>query len=66
MGKDELELVANIGQIWSNLFAESRQVDQSLKDVRETFSKVRESVVLIILSNVKQSMFTVVKPSDLF
>uniref|UniRef100_H2LCS2 Dynein axonemal heavy chain 10 n=1 Tax=Oryzias latipes TaxID=8090 RepID=H2LCS2_ORYLA len=38
---DELELVANIGQIWSNLFAESRQVDQSLKDVRETFSKIK-------------------------
>ncbi|XP_078791125.1 dynein axonemal heavy chain 10 isoform X3 [Oryzias latipes] len=41
VGKDELELVANIGQIWSNLFAESRQVDQSLKDVRETFSKIK-------------------------
>ncbi|XP_024136867.1 dynein heavy chain 10, axonemal isoform X4 [Oryzias melastigma] len=41
VGKDEMELVANIGQIWSHLFAESRRMDQSLKDVRETFSKIK-------------------------
>lgn len=40
--EDELELVANIDQMWSDLFTESRQVDRSLTDVKKSFKKVRQ------------------------
>ncbi|XP_019715984.1 dynein heavy chain 10, axonemal-like [Hippocampus comes] len=35
----ELELIENINQIWSDLFAESRQVDLSLTDVKISFKE---------------------------
>ncbi|XP_069565682.1 dynein axonemal heavy chain 10 [Brachyistius frenatus] len=38
VGEDELELTANIGQIWSDLFTESRQVDRSLTGVKKSFT----------------------------
>ncbi|XP_030593055.1 dynein heavy chain 10, axonemal isoform X2 [Archocentrus centrarchus] len=37
VGNDELELVACIVQMWSDLFTEARQVDRSLKDVKKSF-----------------------------
>ncbi|XP_044232976.1 dynein axonemal heavy chain 10 isoform X2 [Thunnus albacares] len=37
--EDELELVANISQMWSDLFTESRQVDRSLTDVKKSFTE---------------------------
>ncbi|TKS80370.1 Dynein heavy chain 10, axonemal [Collichthys lucidus] len=36
----ELELVAKIDQMWSDLFTESRQVDRSLTDVKKSFTAV--------------------------
>ncbi|XP_029296329.1 dynein heavy chain 10, axonemal [Cottoperca gobio] len=39
VGKDELELVGNIVQMWNDLFAESRQVDRSLTDVKKSFTQ---------------------------
>uniref|UniRef100_A0A3Q3DBI2 Dynein axonemal heavy chain 10 n=1 Tax=Hippocampus comes TaxID=109280 RepID=A0A3Q3DBI2_HIPCM len=36
---EELELIENINQIWSDLFAESRQVDLSLTDVKISFKE---------------------------
>lgn len=41
VGQDELELNANISQIWDDLFTEARQVDLSLADVKKSFSVVR-------------------------
>lgn len=41
VGQDELELIANISQIWDDLFKEARQVDLSLADVKKSFSVVR-------------------------
>ena len=43
VGQDELELNANISQIWDDLFKEARQVDLSLADVKKSFSVVRHS-----------------------
>uniref|UniRef100_A0A669FBB8 Dynein axonemal heavy chain 10 n=1 Tax=Oreochromis niloticus TaxID=8128 RepID=A0A669FBB8_ORENI len=40
MYKDERELVACIGQMWSDLFTEARQVDRSLKDVKKSFTEL--------------------------
>ncbi|XP_044053526.1 dynein axonemal heavy chain 10 isoform X1 [Siniperca chuatsi] len=40
VGEDELELVSNIGQMWSDLFTESRQVDRSLTDVKKSFTEI--------------------------
>ncbi|CAJ1068269.1 LOW QUALITY PROTEIN: dynein heavy chain 10%2C axonemal [Xyrichtys novacula] len=39
VGEDELELVANIDQIWSDLCAESRQVDRGLAPVKKLFTE---------------------------
>uniref|UniRef100_A0A3B4UD57 Dynein axonemal heavy chain 10 n=1 Tax=Seriola dumerili TaxID=41447 RepID=A0A3B4UD57_SERDU len=39
MYKDELELVASIDHMWSDLFTESRQVDRGLTDVKKTFTQ---------------------------
>ncbi|TNN52944.1 Dynein heavy chain 10, axonemal [Liparis tanakae] len=39
VGEDELELVANIEQMWNDLFAESKQVDRSLSGVKKTFTQ---------------------------
>uniref|UniRef100_A0A8D3BG74 AAA+ ATPase domain-containing protein n=1 Tax=Scophthalmus maximus TaxID=52904 RepID=A0A8D3BG74_SCOMX len=39
MYKDELELVASIGQIWSDLFTESRQVDRCLTNAKKSFTQ---------------------------
>ncbi|XP_031164939.2 dynein heavy chain 10, axonemal [Sander lucioperca] len=39
VGEDELELVANIVQMWNDLFAESRQMDRSLTDVKKSFTQ---------------------------
>ncbi|XP_076006843.1 dynein axonemal heavy chain 10 [Genypterus blacodes] len=39
VGQDELELVASIDQMWSDLFVESRQVDRSLGPVKESFTE---------------------------
>lgn len=41
VGQDELDLKAKIGQMWEDLFAEARQVDLSLADVKKSFSVVR-------------------------
>uniref|UniRef100_A0A3P8UAE7 Dynein axonemal heavy chain 10 n=1 Tax=Amphiprion percula TaxID=161767 RepID=A0A3P8UAE7_AMPPE len=38
--EDELELMANIDQIWSDLFLEARQVDESLTDVKKSFTVI--------------------------
>ncbi|KAK5620023.1 Dynein heavy chain 10, axonemal [Crenichthys baileyi] len=40
VGEDEKELVANIENMWKDLFAESREVDQSLTDVKKSFSEI--------------------------
>ncbi|KAF3695797.1 Dynein heavy chain 10, axonemal Axonemal beta dynein heavy chain 10 Ciliary dynein heavy chain 10 [Channa argus] len=40
VGEDELEVVAKIDQIWSDLFAESRQVDRGLTDVKKSFTQI--------------------------
>ncbi|KAL7391500.1 hypothetical protein ABVT39_010104 [Epinephelus coioides] len=45
VGEDELELVASIAQIWSDLFAESRKVDQSLKDVKISFTETTKDKI---------------------
>uniref|UniRef100_A0A673CHG9 Dynein axonemal heavy chain 10 n=1 Tax=Sphaeramia orbicularis TaxID=375764 RepID=A0A673CHG9_9TELE len=37
VGEDELELVANIDQMWRDLFTEARQVDRSLTHVKKSF-----------------------------
>ncbi|XP_022608125.1 dynein heavy chain 10, axonemal [Seriola dumerili] len=39
VGEDELELVASIDHMWSDLFTESRQVDRGLTDVKKTFTQ---------------------------
>lgn len=41
VAEDELELVASISQMWSDLFTESRHVDRSLTAVKKSFTKVR-------------------------
>ncbi|KAJ8266677.1 hypothetical protein GJAV_G00133350 [Gymnothorax javanicus] len=41
----ELELVSNITQMWSELFAEARAVDRSLGRPKRTFSEITESQV---------------------
>ncbi|KAM4616801.1 dynein axonemal heavy chain 10 [Polymixia lowei] len=38
--EEELELVASIGQLWSDLFTESRLVDRSLGRVKKTFTEI--------------------------
>ncbi|KAI7812536.1 putative dynein heavy chain 10 [Triplophysa rosa] len=38
--EEELQLSANIGNMWSGLFMESRQVDRSLGKVKRTFSEI--------------------------
>ncbi|KAM4590913.1 dynein axonemal heavy chain 10 isoform 1-T1 [Odontesthes bonariensis] len=43
--EDELELVANIAQMWSDLFTESRQVDRSLKNVKKSFSVITQEKI---------------------
>ncbi|XP_047187874.1 dynein axonemal heavy chain 10-like [Scophthalmus maximus] len=40
VGEDELELVASIGQIWSDLFTESRQVDRCLTNAKKSFTQI--------------------------
>uniref|UniRef100_A0A7N8Y270 Dynein axonemal heavy chain 10 n=1 Tax=Mastacembelus armatus TaxID=205130 RepID=A0A7N8Y270_9TELE len=40
VGEDEMELVDRIDQIWSDLFIESRQVDQSLTDIKKSFTRI--------------------------
>ncbi|KAM3867513.1 dynein axonemal heavy chain 10 [Diretmus argenteus] len=40
VAEEELDLVASIGQLWSDLFTESRQVDQSLGHVKKTFTEI--------------------------
>ncbi|XP_037633762.1 dynein heavy chain 10, axonemal [Sebastes umbrosus] len=42
VGEEELELVANIVPMWDDLFAESRQVDQSLTDVKKSFTQTTQ------------------------
>ncbi|XP_056602848.1 dynein axonemal heavy chain 10 isoform X1 [Triplophysa dalaica] len=38
--EEELQLSANLGNMWSGLFMESRQVDRSLGKVKRTFSEI--------------------------
>ncbi|KAK9522770.1 hypothetical protein VZT92_019216 [Zoarces viviparus] len=38
VGEDELQLLANIDQMWKDLFAESRQVYQSLTGIKKSFT----------------------------
>uniref|UniRef100_A0A4W6GCG3 Dynein axonemal heavy chain 10 n=1 Tax=Lates calcarifer TaxID=8187 RepID=A0A4W6GCG3_LATCA len=45
MYKDELELVASIDQMWSDLFAESRQVDRSLTHVKKSFTQLTKDKI---------------------
>ncbi|XP_015260407.1 PREDICTED: dynein heavy chain 10, axonemal [Cyprinodon variegatus] len=40
VGDDEKELVAKIGNMWNDLLAESREVDQSLLDVKKSFAEI--------------------------
>lgn len=37
-----MELVGKISQMWDDLFTEARSVDQSLKDVKKSFTVVRQ------------------------
>ncbi|XP_058491324.1 dynein axonemal heavy chain 10 [Solea solea] len=37
--EDELELLAGVDQMWSDLFRESRQVDKSLTNVKKSFTQ---------------------------
>ena len=39
--EEEQQLVGSIGQQWSLLFSEARQVDRSLGRVKKTFTEVR-------------------------
>ncbi|XP_030648846.1 dynein heavy chain 10, axonemal [Chanos chanos] len=43
--EEELELAANIGNIWSELFAEAKQVDYSLTTVKKTFTEITKQQV---------------------
>ncbi|XP_056232067.1 dynein axonemal heavy chain 10 [Seriola aureovittata] len=45
VGEDELELVASIDHMWSDLFTESRQVDRSLTDVKKTFTQTTKDKI---------------------
>ncbi|XP_074525804.1 dynein axonemal heavy chain 10 [Halichoeres trimaculatus] len=45
VGEDELELVACISQMWSDLFTESRQVDRSLTAVKKSFTKITKEKI---------------------
>ncbi|KAL6114194.1 dnah10 [Pungitius sinensis] len=45
VGEDELELVANIDQMWNDLFAESRQVDRSLAGVKKSFTQITKEQI---------------------
>uniref|UniRef100_UPI0037E7F8F2 dynein axonemal heavy chain 10 n=1 Tax=Semicossyphus pulcher TaxID=241346 RepID=UPI0037E7F8F2 len=45
VGEDELELVTNISQMWSDLFTESRQVDQSLTHVKKSFTEITKEKI---------------------
>lgn len=47
-----MDLVAKMGQMWTDLFTESRQVDRSLTDVKKTFTVVRYQ------TNATQSAYT--------
>nr|XP_046243361.1 dynein axonemal heavy chain 10 [Scatophagus argus] len=40
VGEDEVDLVAKIGKMWSDLFTESRQVDRSLTEVKRSFTVI--------------------------
>ncbi|KAG5280454.1 hypothetical protein AALO_G00060150 [Alosa alosa] len=42
---EELELAASIGQLWSELFAESRKVDRSLGKVKKTFTEITKGQI---------------------
>lgn len=44
-----MELAAKIDQMWNDLFAESRQVDRSLTDVKKSFTQVRHQTYTIFL-----------------
>ncbi|KAK2837261.1 hypothetical protein Q5P01_014473 [Channa striata] len=45
VGEDELELVATIDQMWSDLFAESRQVDRGLTNVKKSFTQITKEKI---------------------
>ncbi|XP_069379878.1 dynein axonemal heavy chain 10 isoform X1 [Paralichthys olivaceus] len=45
VGDDELELEADIDQMWRELFKESRQVDRSLTDVKKSFSQITKEKI---------------------
>ncbi|KAM9858629.1 dynein axonemal heavy chain 10 [Aulostomus maculatus] len=45
VGEEELELVANISQMWSDLFSESRRVDCSLTDVKKSFTETTKEKI---------------------
>ncbi|XP_035496799.2 dynein axonemal heavy chain 10-like [Scophthalmus maximus] len=45
VGEDELELVASIDQMWSDLFTESIQVDRSLTNVKKSFTEITEEKI---------------------
>lgn len=40
MGEDEQDLVAKIARIWDDLFVEAREVDESLAEVKKSFTDV--------------------------
>ncbi|KAG5844641.1 hypothetical protein ANANG_G00164650 [Anguilla anguilla] len=52
--EEELELAANISQMWSDLFAEARAVDRSLGRVKRTFTEITKSQI----NEYKQEAFT--------
>uniref|UniRef100_A0A3Q2PNV9 Dynein axonemal heavy chain 10 n=1 Tax=Fundulus heteroclitus TaxID=8078 RepID=A0A3Q2PNV9_FUNHE len=45
MHNDEKELVAKIEKMWNDLFVEAREVDQSLTDVKKSFTEITKKNV---------------------
>ncbi|KAM4746443.1 dynein axonemal heavy chain 10 [Anableps anableps] len=45
VGEDEKELVTKIGNIWNDLFVQSKEVDQSLTDVKMTFTEITKKKI---------------------
>ncbi|XP_017580699.2 dynein heavy chain 10, axonemal [Pygocentrus nattereri] len=43
--EEELQLVSHIEEVWSDLFAESRQVDRSLGRVKKTFTEITKEQI---------------------
>lgn len=47
-----------IGQMWSDLLAESRQVDRSLKDVKKSFAVVGHEILFLHIKEDQKGTFT--------